>query len=956
VVVLSVRSVLVAGGRGRGRVWRLVVLAVAVVGLWGSAAAGSGEDSACTVVGTDGDDVLVGGPGDDVICAYGGDDVIFGGAGNDVIRGGAGKDLIWGGGGEDRILGGDGEDWVGGGSGEDVLVGGGGEDRLFGGTGDDVLLGGAGSDLAFGGWGTDRCAAEREVRCEADPTDPVGVSLSYPADESTVFHVETVTATVEPADADGWVELLVDGVRVGSGVIVGGAVSIEWDTRTVGDGPHTVTVEVVDGVGRVAASDAVSVNVGNDTVGSLDRIMEDYASGLITADEYVTLGLQALCCAESLPGRYASEIQTLFGVPAGPDAPVDATQVALMFLSEWDALSPEVQQGIGSIGEIVYDPTAPAASARGALRAAPQGGGAYAEECFVDDPWRIHVGFPLPGAAEAFQCRVVSEHFEVYYNRVEGVFRDGEARYPMEAVEHLADVDPANGVPDYVDVIVTEMETSWDEFTAAGYVAPQGRRRVVINDLLGPGWTDGYTLPWLVQYERGIDWQGSGVPSQYLPRHEAFHVFQWEYISIGDAVIPATRIRWLMEATAEWAAHYVDERHPAADGSGSQYARRLPLFLAEPERLTESGAFGWVPWRAYGAFLFFEYLEERFAAGSDMVRQIWDVTGDGIIPTAATEAIEETISANGDTLAEVLTGFALANYRIEETYTDPARADWSQRLEDAGMNRRPAVAGTYPLSTDIVETFGDTHLLDDGGAVYVEFKADGATTGTLTVTVPEGTPAARALRLVDHPSLCPDGAGDVLALTPGTPLDVPVTPDCPRVTVMVAYPDLPFGTTRVSWEARWDPTPPVSTNLVNGGFETGDLTGWTVVDPGGSGGNVSVVGSPTHNGSFAARVTPFSAQPFGLEQPVDVDPWNTASVWVALEAGSQTSAQVTLELVGYDGVVVASTTRTLTTAGVWERLDVFYPLGSGTVRYRVVVTDSAGAVVLVDDGFVGIDL
>ncbi len=955
-MVASVRSVLVADGRGPARVWRLTVLAAAVLGLWASTAAGSVEETGCTIVGTDGDDVLVGGAGDDVICAYGGDDVIFGGAGDDVIRGGAGTDLIWGGGGEDRILGGEGGDWIGGGSGSDVLVGGGGEDRLFGGTGDDVLLGGTGSDLAFGGRGRDRCAAEREVRCEADPTDPAGVSVSYPTGESTVFHVETVTATVEPADADGSVELLVDGVRVGSGVVVGGAVSIEWDTRSVGDGPHTVTVEVVDGVGEVAASETVSVIVGNDTVGSLDRILSEYDGGLITADEYVTLGLQALCCAESLPGRYASETQTLFGVPAGPDDPIDATQVALMFLAEWDALSPEVQQGIESIGEIVYDPTASSASARGALRAAPQGGGGDAEECLFDDPWRIRVGFPVPGAVEAFQCRVVSEHFEVYYNRVEGLFLDGAAQYPMEAVENLADVDPANGVPDYVDVIVTEMETSWDEFTAAGYVAPEDRRRVVINDLLGPGWTDGYTLPWLVQYERGIDWQGSGLPSQYLPRHEAFHVFQWEYISIGDAVIPATRIRWLMEATAEWAAHYVEERHPAGDGSSSQYARRLPPFLAEPERLTESGAFGWVPGRSYGAFLFFEYLEERFAAGSDMVRQIWDLTGDGIIPTAATEAIEETISANGDTLAEVLTGFALANYRIEETYADPDRVDWSQGLEDAGMNSRPAVAGRYLLSADIVETFGDTHLLADGGAVYVEFEADGATTGTLTVTVPEGTPAARALRLVDHPSLCPDGAGDVLALTPGTPLDIPVTPDCPLVTVMVVYPDLPFGMMPVSWEARWDPTAPASTDLVNAGFETGDLTGWTVVDPGGSGGNVAVVGSPAHNGSFAARVTPFTAQPFGLEQPVDVDPWNTASVWVALEAGSQTSAQVTLELVGYDGAVVASVTRTLTTAGVWERLEVFHPLGSGTVRFRVVVTDSTGAVVVVGDVFVGVGL
>ncbi|HHC07197.1 MAG TPA: hypothetical protein ENK55_00555 [Actinobacteria bacterium] len=461
----------------------------------------------------------------------------------------------------------------------------------------------------------------------------------------------------------------------------------------------------------------------------------------------------------------------------------------------------------------------------------------------------------------------------------------------------------------------------------------------------------GYAMPGLVQYRRELDWAGTSRPSQYLPRHETFHLFQLEYIGLRD-LAPGLRVLWLLEATAEWAAHQVEGQHPATDGSGSRYGANLTSFLREPNHLTDLHRFRVMAPHAYGAFLFFEYLEETLPAGSDIVRQIWDITGDGLIPKAATKAIEETIEANGGTLADTLAGFAAANYRIEQTYTDPDRADWVRRLEKLG--KRPALAGGHALDPAAVGVFAGRHGLADGGAAYVEFVADGATEGTLTVTVdPAADLRGEVFRMVQHPDLCGDAAGGIVPVALGTPTEIPITPDCPEATLMLVRVDLGADLRSVSWQARWHPGSPTSTEVVNGGFETGDLSGWAFVEP--DGGNLGVVTAPVHGGGFAARIEPLTATTVGLSQRIDVDQWNHASAWVALDAGSQAPAQVTLELVAVDGTVVAATTRTLTTAGSWQRLDVTYPLGSGTVWYRVTV-DGVGAIVYLDDASLGIVL
>lgn len=678
-------------------------------------------------------------------------------------------------------------------------------------------------------WVTVGIGATVERSVDVAPQLPPTVELVSPVDGAVVFDIEDVEATVSGVSVVS-VELRVDGVVAGTLVDPDGdgTYSGVWDTQSLSDGDVVVEVAATDTAGNVGVPGSVTVTVANG-FSSVDRIIEDYARGLITVDEYATLGMQALCCAQTLDVRYQSDAATLFGEPVSPDNPIDGTQLALMFLSEWDQLSQSVRDDVSSIGTIVYDPTA-GGPAPLAAAAQSQGPATYSAACLFDDPWKIRVGVPVPLALEAFQCRVESQNFEVFYNEIEQSGpATSEAIHGATVNGELVDVDPANGIPDYVDVIVTEMETARSVYSAAGFSLP-GKRQVAIHELLGPSWVDGFVLPWLVQYERGLNYRwdvdGDGVnddtflPPQYLPRHEVFHISQWEYVGVAEALVPASRIRWMMEATAEWAAHKVNEQYPVNDESGTLYARILPKQLRAPERLTEAGTVflpWWIPERSCGAFIFFEYLEEYFASAgqpdSDIVRRIWDISGDGFPSKAATVAIDETIQAAGGTLAEVLDGFGLANYRIDRAYTDVDRSDWVTRLVNDGLAGRPGLNEKYELGAEAVDMSG-TVKLGDGGTAYIEFESVPGVSGTLTFTANlPGNVSARVLEIDNHPDLCAGAVPNGRSVG-ATPTAVQLSDTCRTATLVLTYGSLPFADTFVSWQASFEPESVSTTRLV----------------------------------------------------------------------------------------------------------------------------------------------
>jgi len=95
----------------------------------------------------------------------------------------------------------------------------------------------------------------------ADTTAPTA-AITAPSDQAVVTGDVAVTAAVGDDRGVTQAQLLVDGAATGDPVAApGSAVGFVLDTTTVGDGPHTLRVQVEDAAGNVGVSDPVTVTV-----------------------------------------------------------------------------------------------------------------------------------------------------------------------------------------------------------------------------------------------------------------------------------------------------------------------------------------------------------------------------------------------------------------------------------------------------------------------------------------------------------------------------------------------------------------------------------------------------------------------------------------------------------------------------------------------------------------------
>ena len=111
-----------------------------------------------------------------------------------------------------------------------------------------------------------------------DTTAPA-VSITSPA-AGTVAGTITLAATATDASGVAGVQFKVDGVNLGAEDL-SSPYSISWDTTTVANGTHTITVEARDAVGNVGTSSLV-VTVSNGTVSS-----DPYYLNFDGVDDYV---------------------------------------------------------------------------------------------------------------------------------------------------------------------------------------------------------------------------------------------------------------------------------------------------------------------------------------------------------------------------------------------------------------------------------------------------------------------------------------------------------------------------------------------------------------------------------------------------------------------------------------------------------------------------------------------
>jgi hypothetical protein len=244
-----------------------------------------------------------------------------------------------------------------------------------------------------------------------------------------------------------------------------------------------------------------------------------------------------------------------------------------------------------------------------------------------------------------------------------------------------ADTNPADGIPDQVDLTMSVLDNVWDtEVTGLGYRAPLGDSTTTLNDGGGPqldiyltdlggfglfGYctTDdphafAFTAPWDVSAYCVLDDDyrpsqfGTGqTPEQFLDvtaAHEFFHAVQFAYDWFEDFA--------LMEGTAMWME---GEVYPAVIDRINYLNRSA---LSKPSVPLDIGTNGY----EYGAWLFWRFLSEKvFGNDPTIIREIWE-RADGSAAAAfgdeySFQAVEGALAAHGFDFRQIFARFGWTN-------------------------------------------------------------------------------------------------------------------------------------------------------------------------------------------------------------------------------------------------------------------------------------------------------
>jgi hypothetical protein len=254
-----------------------------------------------------------------------------------------------------------------------------------------------------------------------------------------------------------------------------------------------------------------------------------------------------------------------------------------------------------------------------------------------------------------------------------------------------ADVSPANGVPDWVDLTLATWENAWaQEIAAIGYRTPlpdgvlggDDRLDVYVDDLGSDG-----VFGYCTSDDPGVDdpgdfdvWAycvvdddyapaqyGSGhTPQQFLEvtsAHEFNHASQFAYDWLEDL--------WLLEGTA---TNVEETVYPAVDDNVAFLRDMSPL--TAPGSPLDRGGFGD---SEYGSWIFWRFLEETIAGGDPtIIREIWE-RADASAAAAfgdqySLQAARTELAERGQAFRNVFARFATAN-RLRD-YDDAATAGY----------------------------------------------------------------------------------------------------------------------------------------------------------------------------------------------------------------------------------------------------------------------------------------
>ena len=336
-------------------------------------------------------------------------------------------------------------------------------------------------------------------------------------------------------------------------------------------------------------------------------------------------------------------------------------------------------------------------------------------------------------------------HFRFHYTTV------GPHAPPLE------DVDPMNGVPDYVDICAEAHERSFHvEVNLMGFKRPfddfwdadnGGNHKYDVYLFQFPAlgftttnWFNGRVLPTVVTFgpyfainSRLYDWFGKLQGNRFIETttaHEFLHGIQFAY----NTFMPG----WFMEASATWIESKVydggriDDLDDIPDpdefdesDAYDDYPRQLGIFLDQPDIALDSR----VGLHEYAAVIWVFYMAERFDV--DIVRQVYEGATRGSYREFGN--FLDVFTNHGTTLVEAFKTFTVWNYFTHNR--DDGKHYFNGHRFPPVVIHPHDVHDTYPVRVDwdseaMPEPFSSRYIVFEPtpGVVMNEFaiKVDGA--------------------------------------------------------------------------------------------------------------------------------------------------------------------------------------------------------------------------------------
>jgi hypothetical protein len=320
------------------------------------------------------------------------------------------------------------------------------------------------------------------------------------------------------------------------------------------------------------------------------------------------------------------------------------------------------------------------------------------------------------------QATLPTEHFSIHY-------ATAGADTPYQA---SVDVNPANGVPDYVDSTAIIFENVWEmEIDSMLYPIPPsdglngGDERYdiyIVN--LGSG-IYGATYPespvnqqkYISYIEVDNDYHDiNGYRDRPLEAmkvtaaHEFFHSIHFGLDTWECDVVEGLRKPWWMEATSVWME---DVLYPAIN----DYFIYLPYFFGYPQiGLGEFGIAGPSGNHPYASCVWPKYLDKKF--GKDVIRQIWldcaAVAGYNLLPSTDEVLTRGEYNSSFELGFREFTGWNyFTNTRADTINKYPDSNLWPHIIRRARIVRSPYL---YPVIDTIAASDSGPQPL---GANYI---------------------------------------------------------------------------------------------------------------------------------------------------------------------------------------------------------------------------------------------